>query len=153
MCQLTGTSLVQGVASVVPPIRNNHVDTTVKYYTWVRIITVIPIYGHIVPISPWVKICTIKYSNGFVAFCFVVVISSVQSEFLWFIYPSTLPLFTQRQDVLPSNLEKSRSRELTVMMVVSLWKLTGAAADIPFKFQSNLKSLNLTASILHEILR
>ena len=53
---------------------------------------------------------------------------------------------------ISSSLEAAR---LGVIMIVSLWNLTGAAAERPVKFQSNWKSPNpnLVASRLHEILR
>ena len=69
------------------------------------------------------------------------------------------PLFTNRTDVLPHDLVKSRSHEIGCyndrIGMKSDRHLGSAVAEIPFTFQSDRKSLNpkLAASRLHEILR
>ena len=72
-------------------------------------------------------------------------------------YPGLL--VTKRQNVLPSNLTKSRSREIGCCNgrnAPNFHRHFGnAAVGVPVKFQSDWKSLNpnLAASRLHEILR
>ena len=69
------------------------------------------------------------------------------------------PLFTMRWDVLSPNLVKSRSREIGChndRIARKFYRHIGSpAAEMPVKFQSNLKSLNPipTASKLYKILR
>ena len=45
--------------------------------------------------------------------------------------------------------------KLYVIIIVSFWNLTGISAEMPVKFQSDWKSLNLTITVsrLHEILQ
>ena len=68
------------------------------------------------------------------------------------------PLFTMRWDVLSPNHVKSRSREIGChndRIARKFYRHIGSpAAEVPVKFQSNLKSLNPipTASKLHKIL-
>ena len=69
------------------------------------------------------------------------------------------PLFTKRQDVLPTNLVKSRSHEIECYNSRIALKfdrhLGSSAVDVPVKFQSDWQSPNpnLAASRLHEILQ
>ena len=68
------------------------------------------------------------------------------------------PLFTKRTDVLPSDLVKSRSREIGCYddrVALKFGRhLDSSAADVPVKFQNVWKSLNpnLAPLRLHEIL-
>ena len=69
------------------------------------------------------------------------------------------PLFTERTDVLPQDLVKSRSREIGCYNDLIALKfdnhLDSATAEVPVEFQSDWESLNLNlaASRIHEILQ
>ena len=51
------------------------------------------------------------------------------------------PLFTKRKDVLPQDLGKSRSREIHVWTLQSLWNLTGTSAATLSRCLSNFRAI------------
>ena len=85
--------------------------------------------------------CSLNQASGFSPFCFVLLgfISSPFAGVMWLTQFSWGPLFTKRQDVLPSDPVKYRSRQIGCCIALKFDNSRGStAAETPAKFQRQL---------------